>query len=111
MKFGLGLEGSCESITRDVDLIRVLRIPKPHRSLPTRISSMANVSRIHRELMQFNKDQSILGMTLMPDDQDVRHLTATIPGPTSTPYDGGIFHLDITLPGSSSLSISISSYA
>ncbi|KVH95731.1 hypothetical protein Ccrd_002204, partial [Cynara cardunculus var. scolymus] len=59
---------------------------------------MANVSRIHRELMQFNKDQSILGMSLMPDDQDIRHLTATIPGPLSTPYEGGIFHLDITLP-------------
>ncbi|KAJ9549402.1 hypothetical protein OSB04_021945 [Centaurea solstitialis] len=59
---------------------------------------MANVSRIHRELMQFSKDQSILGMSLMADDDDVRHLTATIPGPTSTPYDGGIFHLDITLP-------------
>ncbi|KAJ0779958.1 putative ubiquitin-conjugating enzyme E2, UBA-like superfamily, Ubiquitin-associated [Helianthus annuus] len=59
---------------------------------------MADAMRIQRELTHFNKDQSIVGMTLTPDENDIRHLTATIPGPLSTPYEGGLFGVDITLP-------------
>ncbi|KAK9076222.1 hypothetical protein SSX86_004555 [Deinandra increscens subsp. villosa] len=59
---------------------------------------MADATRIQRELAHFNKDQSILGMSLVPDENDIRHLTATIPGPVSTPYEGGVFGVDINLP-------------
>ncbi|KAL8254276.1 hypothetical protein R6Q59_032497 [Mikania micrantha] len=59
---------------------------------------MADATRIQRELTHFNKDQSILGMSLVPDEKDFRHLTATIPGPISTPYEGGLFGVDINLP-------------
>ncbi|KAI3501891.1 hypothetical protein L1887_29919 [Cichorium endivia] len=37
-------------------------------------------------------------MTLMPDEKNIRHLTATFSGPVSSPYEGGTFHVDITLP-------------
>ncbi|KAI3698569.1 hypothetical protein L2E82_42214 [Cichorium intybus] len=57
-------------------------------------------SRVHNEVLNFSRDKSIVGMSLMPDEKNIRHLTATIPGPVSSPYEGGIFHVDITLPDS-----------
>lgn len=71
---------------------------------------MSNASRVYREVMNLRKDQSIVGMSLLPDEKNIRHLTAIIPGPVSSPYEGGMFHVDITLPGPSSLSIIISTY-
>lgn len=68
---------------------------------------MGDATRIQRELGHFNKDRTILGMTLIPDDKNIRHLTATIPGPVSTPYEGGIFGVDINLPGILSLLLHI----
>ncbi|GKA92836.1 retrotransposon protein, putative, ty1-copia subclass [Tanacetum coccineum] len=63
--------------------------------------------RIQRELMHFNKEKSLLGMTLSPDPNDIHHLTATIPGPDSSPYHHGVFHIDITLTGLISYSLTL----
>ncbi|CAI9275226.1 unnamed protein product [Lactuca saligna] len=59
---------------------------------------MSDASRVYREVMNLRKDQSIVGMSLLPDEKNIRHLTAIIPGPVSSPYEGGMFHVDITLP-------------
>nr|XP_043606555.1 ubiquitin-conjugating enzyme E2 27-like isoform X1 [Erigeron canadensis] len=57
----------------------------------------STATRVQREISHFNQEK-ILGMTLMVDEKNIRHLIATIPGPVCTPYEGGIFGVDILLP-------------
>nr|XP_043621165.1 ubiquitin-conjugating enzyme E2 27-like [Erigeron canadensis] len=59
---------------------------------------MVQELRIQRELQNVVSDESLVGITLQREENDIHHLTATIIGPESTPYEGGLFRLDINLP-------------
>ncbi|KAI3730794.1 hypothetical protein L1987_61971 [Smallanthus sonchifolius] len=54
--------------------------------------------RVQREVDRIVNDQNLVGIRVRLDENNIRHLTATVDGPASTPYEGGIFKIDINLP-------------
>ncbi|XP_074561756.1 ubiquitin-conjugating enzyme E2 27-like [Curcuma longa] len=60
---------------------------------------MLDVSRVQKELVECNRDESISGVSISLADggTDLSHLRGTISGPVDTPYEGGNFVIDIRL--------------
>ncbi|KAG6487741.1 hypothetical protein ZIOFF_056346 [Zingiber officinale] len=60
---------------------------------------MLDVSRVQKELVECNRDESISGVSISLADggTDLSHLRGTISGPVDTPYQGGTFVIDIQL--------------
>ncbi|PKA55270.1 Ubiquitin-conjugating enzyme E2 27 [Apostasia shenzhenica] len=63
---------------------------------------MFDTSRVQKEVVEFNRDTAISGVSIALYDgaggADLTHLCGTISGPVGTPYEGGIFVIDIQLP-------------
>ncbi|CAI9113165.1 OLC1v1013716C2 [Oldenlandia corymbosa var. corymbosa] len=56
-----------------------------------------DLSRVHKELRECNKDVEVSGIHIALKSDSLTHLVGTIPGPLGTPYEGGTFKIDIIL--------------
>ncbi|KAF8390705.1 hypothetical protein HHK36_025232 [Tetracentron sinense] len=59
---------------------------------------MVDFARVQKELSECNRDVTISGIRIVPQSDNLLHLSGTIPGPIGTPYEGGTFKIDIILP-------------
>jgi hypothetical protein len=59
---------------------------------------MLDASRVQKELVEFERDKSLSGVSIQIYDDDLTRMRGTISGPVGTPYEGGIFTVDIQLP-------------
>jgi ubiquitin-protein ligase len=59
---------------------------------------MSSLSRIQKELADFNLTPHPYFSLSVINEYDLYNLHALILGPESTPYEGGTFHIDIELP-------------
>lgn len=54
------------------------------------------MKRINREIADLKKED-MGGMSLEPDESNMFHWKASIPGPEGSPYEGGVFNLNVEL--------------
>jgi hypothetical protein len=59
---------------------------------------MLDASRVQKELVEFERDKSLSGVSIQIYGDDLTRMRGTISGPVGTPYEGGIFTVDIQLP-------------
>lgn len=59
---------------------------------------MLDVSRVHKELVEIQKDKHISGVDVELYSDDLTRMLGKISGPVGTVYEGGLFSLDIFLP-------------
>lgn len=59
--------------------------------------ALGTYKRILKEIQEM-KNNSPVGCSAAPDEDNIFHWTATILGPEDSPYENGVFQLDIKLP-------------
>jgi len=64
--------------------------------MPPGLSSGMTLKRINREIADLKKED-LGGMSLEPDESNLFHWKASIPGPEGSPYEGGVFNLNVEL--------------
>eukprot|EP01065_Artemidia_motanka_P026481 TRINITY_DN3147_c3_g2_i1.p1 TRINITY_DN3147_c3_g2~~TRINITY_DN3147_c3_g2_i1.p1 ORF type:complete len:295 (+),score=42.02 TRINITY_DN3147_c3_g2_i1:89-973(+) len=65
---------------------------------PTTQPTAACMRRLRSELVEAVSVGVCTDIHIVPDEQDLTHVTAMIVGPQGTPYEGGFFHFDVRFP-------------